>query len=854
MGEARSTDRLPIEEVLADLVAAVEARGRAVLVAPPGAGKTTRVPPALAASRGGQVVVVEPRRIAARAAARRVAAEVGAELGGRVGHHVRFDRKASDRTEVLFCTEGILLARLQDDPFLEGVSAVVFDEFHERSLDADLGLAMVARSAADARDDLAVVVMSATLDPGPVARFLGDAPVVVSEGRSHPVETVFLPTERDERPEDHLARGVDEALRRGSGDVLAFLAGVGEIKRAEARLARRGDVDVHTLYGDLDPGRQDAALRPGPRRRVVLATNVAESSVTVGGVDAVVDAGEARVLRIDAATGIDRLRVERIGRASADQRRGRAGRLGPGVCVRLWSAIDDRALDPALAPEVERVDLAASALQLKLFGEADLAAFPWFQRPRAAAIRAAEELLGMLGAVGDSGRVTELGRRIARLPLHPRLGALVLSGAELGDARGAALAAAMLSERDPFVRGAFGRDDHARDATDSDVEERCAALEAFEASGGRARRYGPLEVAPPAARNVLRVRDAILRSLPRGAANGAAGEHAAEALGRAVLAGFPDRLCVRRGEGGRARMVGGRGVELARSSGVTESELFVAVHVGAPARGRRDDLVWVASGVRREWIDGGETHVEVEPVFDDQAARVVGRRRERLGPLVLSEEDAPLPSGPEVERALLAAAREDPRRALGLSDEALAKDRDARERLARLELLRRHAPELGLPAFTDDALDALLPSLVTGARSFADLAKRRPLDVFFGALEFHQAQALEREAPERIRVPSGSHLRLDYGDGTSAPVLAVKIQELFGLAETPAVAFGRVKVLLHLLAPNGRPQQVTDDLASFWGTTYAQVRKDLRGRYPKHPWPEDPWTAPPTARAKRRRR
>ena len=455
MGEARSTDRLPIEEVLADLVAAVEARGRAVLVAPPGAGKTTRVPPALAASRGGQVVVVEPRRIAARAAARRVAAEVGAELGGRVGHHVRFDRKASDRTEVLFCTEGILLARLQDDPFLEGVSAVVFDEFHERSLDADLGLAMVARSAADARDDLAVVVMSATLDPGPVARFLGDAPVVVSEGRSHPVETVFLPTERDERPEDHLARGVDEALRRGSGDVLAFLAGVGEIKRAEARLARRGDVDVHTLYGDLDPGRQDAALRPGPRRRVVLATNVAESSVTVGGVDAVVDAGEARVLRIDAATGIDRLRVERIGRASADQRRGRAGRLGPGVCVRLWSAIDDRALDPALAPEVERVDLAASALQLKLFGEADLAAFPWFQRPRAAAIRAAEELLGMLGAVGDSGRVTELGRRIARLPLHPRLGALVLSGAELGDARGAALAAAMIAslEKKPASGG-----------------------------------------------------------------------------------------------------------------------------------------------------------------------------------------------------------------------------------------------------------------------------------------------------------------------------------------------------------------------------------------------------------------
>ncbi|MEO1698270.1 MAG: ATP-dependent helicase HrpB [Planctomycetota bacterium] len=850
-------EALSIDDVLADLVSAVARTRRAVLVAPPGAGKTTRVPVALSGLRrgAGQVVVLEPRRIAARAAARRVAAELGVRVGERVGHHVRFDRRASDATEILFCTEGVFLSRLQADPFLDGVAAVVFDEFHERSLDADLALAMAARTAREVRDDLDLVVMSATLDPEPVARFLGDAPVVVSEGRAHPVETVFVPAVRDERAEDHVARGVAEALERGAGDVLVFLAGVGEIRRAQERFAGRKDVDVLPLYGDLSPDEQDAALRAGPRRRVVLATNVAESSVTVAGVDAVVDAGTARVLRHDAESGVDRLEVERIDRAAADQRAGRAGRLGPGVCVRLWSAIDDRTLEPFLVPEIRRADLAGAALALLRWGERDLAAFPWFEAPAPRALRAAEELLGMLGATDASGRITRLGERIARLPLHPRLAALVLDGAARGDAEGAALAAAMLSEREPFRRS----DAASRDACDSDVEERVRALEAFEDSGGRARRHGPLEVAPAAARGVLRVRDSVLRALPKDARRG--DRRDADALARSVLAGFPDRLCVRReGDGARtdrgaprARMVGGRGVQLGRSSGVTESELFVAVRVGSAARAADDDIVWVASGVAREWVDGGEVRISTRPVFDPAARKVVGKRREMLGALVLAEKDQPLGAGPEVEDVLLDAARAEPRVALGLDTEALERDRDTATLLARLELLRIHAPELELPATDDAALAALLPMLVSGARSYSDLQRRRPLAVLLGTLSHAQRSALDLEAPERIEVPSGSHLRLDYGDGSSAPVLAVKIQELFGLLETPRVARGRVPVLLHLLAPNGRPQQVTDDLASFWGTTYAQVRKDLRGRYPKHPWPENPLTAQPTARAKRRR-
>lgn len=853
MGGAR--DALPIDEVLEGVVDSVRERHAAVLVAPPGAGKTTRVPPALEAAGLGPVVVLEPRRIAARAAARRVAEENGWTVGGEVGYHVRFDRRASRGTRVLFCTEGILLARLQDDPFLEGVGCVVFDEFHERSLDADLALAMVRRVQAEARADLSILATSATLQAEPIAHFLSGAPIVRSEGRLFPVETRFLARERtagtgryggEERAEDHVARGVRAALEGSDGDVLVFLAGVGEIRRSAERLAGLGDVDVVELYGDLPPEKQDAALRAGPRRRVVLATNVAESSVTVDGVRAVVDSGEARVLRHDAGSGLDRLRVERIDRAAADQRAGRAGRIGPGLCIRLWSAVDDRTLEPRIEPEVRRLDVASAALQLALWGEADVAAFPWFELPRPDALGRAASLLSDLDALDGKGRITERGRALARLPLHPRLATLVLDGAGRGAALEAATAAAMLSERDPFRRD--GRRDAPRpDATDSDVLDRVDALLDFEDRGRRSTPVG--ELSAGGARMVLRARDQILRAVrDRGSDPVESGDGRFEALARAVLAAFPDRLCRRRPDDPeRAVMAGGRGVRLGRETGVTEAELFVAVRVAPSRRGGEEDRVVLASAVDREWVDGGEVRVAVEAVFDPRAERVVGRRRERLGPLVLAESDHPLPSGEEVEAVLLAAARRDPARALGLDRDEVQGVRE------RLRFLRAHATELDLPDPTDEAFAALLPHLVPGRRSFADLRSAPVLDVFLGGLSHEQRVALDASAPERILVPSGSRLRLAY-DGDRPPVLAVRIQEMFGLADTPRIAGGRVPVLLHLLAPNGRPQQVTDDLASFWGDVYHRVRKDLRARYPKHEWPEDPLTARPTSRARRRRR
>ena len=831
---------LPVDEVVPELLDALRTSGAAVLVAPPGAGKTTRVPPALERAGFGPVVVLEPRRIAARAAARRVAEETGARLGQEVGYQVRFDRCATRATRTLFCTEGIVLRRLQEDPFLENVGCLVFDEFHERNLDADLALAMARRVRAEAREDLRLLVMSATLEAEPVAAFLGDAPVVRSEGRLFPVETEFLPAlargHQQERVEDHVARAVPIALERSEGDVLAFLPGVGEIRRTRERLEpllRTRGVACHPLYGELKPQEQDAALRAGAGRRVVLATNVAESSVTVQGVRAVVDAGLARVPRQDPAIGLDRLEVERIDRAAADQR---AGRVGPGLCLRLWSAADDRTLAPYLQPEVKRLDLAGPVLELACWGEVDPSAFPWFEAPTPDALQRARDLLRELGAIDERGGPTQRGRAASALPLHPRLAAMVLEGSERGVLDRAALAAALLAERDPFRRD--HRQPH-RDVSDSDVLDRVRALEEHERSGRTSFEIGELHRG--AARGLLRASDQIERLAGPGRDSR---EDADDALLRAVLAGFRDRLCRRRADDPeRGVMIGGRGVRMGRESRVTEAELFCAVDVMA---GGAESLVRLASGVEREWVDGGRTRTVVEPVFDESTGRVVGRRRELLGSLVLSERDHPLDDPVATERVLLEAARRDPVRALALDRPEIAELR------ARVACLAEWRPELELLPADEPAFAELLPMLVAGRRSFRDLAAAPVLDTFLGSLTHQQRTALDRDAPERIPVPSGSRLKLTYEPGRP-PVLAVRIQEVFGLAETPTVAGGRVRVLLHLLAPNRRPQQVTDDLASFWRDVYQVVRKELRARYPKHDWPENPLQAKARSRPKRRR-
>jgi ATP-dependent helicase HrpB len=848
---------LPIDEALPQLLAALEGSANAVLRAPAGAGKTTRVPPALLEHGRvqGRLVMLEPRRIAARAAARRIAEERGWEVGREVGYQVRFERRATRDTHLLVVTEGILVQMLQADPFLDGVGALVFDEVHERSLFTDLALAMARRVQREARPELRLLAMSATLEAVPLAAFLGDCPVVESAGRLFPVEVAYL--ERpDERPlAAQIAAGVRRALAAIEGDVLVFLPGVGEIRAAEEALApfaaERG-FSVTPLYGDLPAEQQDAALRPLGRRKVVLATNVAESSVTVDGVRAVVDSGLARTLRYDAGSGLDRLVLGRISRASSDQRCGRAGRQAPGWCLRLWTAHEQRGLVPFERPEIARVDLAWPALQLLAWGERDLTGFGWLEPPDPAALARALDLLAGLGAL-EGGHVTALGQSLARFPLHPRLARLLVGGARRGVLHESALAAALLSERDPFrAPRQHGRPSELgsrRTSSRSDVLDRVEALAAF------SRRHpagDELPLQPGAARQTLRAAEQLEsmagRLLDGPTADSAEAPHVdpADALLAALAEAYPDRIARRREPGSpRAVMVGGKGLRLAPSSAVVEEELFAAVDLDAGREGPQSEA-WVrlASGVKREWLAAGTTTLD-ELTFDGERERVVAFRRTRFADLVLDEREVPVRDATAAAELLSTAAATDLSRALPLDQPETA------GLLTRLQCLREWRPELDLPACDAAALRELLPALCAGRRSFAELRQVPLAEVLLGTLSHRQREALAREAPERLVVPSGSAIRLRYEPGRP-PVLAARIQELFGLAETPRVAGGRVPVLLHLLAPNQRPQQVTDDLASFWRTTYREVRRELAGRYPKHAWPEDPLAAAPQRGPRRR--
>jgi len=840
-------DPLPIDAVLPELLDVLRRHPSAVLRAPTGAGKTTRVPPALldaGLAGAGRVVVLEPRRLAARAAARRMSAERGTRLGDDVGYHVRFDRQAGPHTRIITVTPGILLRQLQDDPFLESTGVVVFDEFHERGLESDLALGMVRLIQQTVRPELRVVVMSATLAVEAVAAYLDHCPVVASEGRQYPVTIRYQPRPPTESLAEALAAAVARLLDQTAGDLLVFLPGVGEIRqtaRALEALAEARDLAVVPLYGDLAPEQQDAALLPQARRKVVLATNVAETSVTVEGVSAVIDSGQARELQYDPAVGLDRLKLTPISRASADQRAGRAGRTGAGVCVRLWSEVSHRARPEQTEPEIRRVDLAGAVLQLLAAGEKDVLRFPWLEPPREATVAQALLLLRRLGAL-DEGGVTELGRALVRLPVQPRLGRLLLEGQRLGQPQRVALAAALLAERDPFGRGPEPTTAAGHHRTLSDVLDRLEAVEEYERSGRTATAHGTLHQG--AMRFLLQARDQLLRALrdnTRGAARAAPDPD--EVVLRALLAAFPDRVARRRAPGARRGvMVGGRGVTLAPASGVTESELFVCVDVDAS---HTEAWVRLASAVQRDWLPADLVRTTTEVAFHPETERVTARRRVCYEDLLLEEMPAAAPDGDEVARVLAAAASERLERVLPPDDSAAGLFR------VRVRCLRAWLPELGLPAFDDAELRELLSWLCPGKRSFEELRRGDWLGVFQGRLTHPQLQAVEREAPERLEVPSGSRIALKY-EPSRPPVLAVRIQEVFGLVDTPRIAAGRVRVLLHLLAPNFRPQQVTDDLASFWANTYPQVRKELRARYPKHAWPEDPLSAPPQRGPKRR--
>ncbi|MHC4837223.1 MAG: ATP-dependent helicase HrpB [Planctomycetota bacterium] len=842
--DARPTP-LPVDEALPELLDALRGPGAAVLIAPPGAGKTTRVPPAIldaGLAGDGRIVMLQPRRVAARASARRIADERGTRMGGEVGYRVRFDDRTSAETRIEVLTEGLLTRRLQADPFLEGVSVVILDEFHERSLHADLAVALLREIRADARPDLKIVVMSATLDPGPVSAFLGDCPVVRSEGRTFPVSV-----EHDPRPDERwlevraaiAARAA--AARDAEGDVLVFLPGVGEIERTRRVLLEDEGVTVPVLplHGRLRAEAQDAALAADPSPKIVLATNIAETSVTLPRVRTVVDAGLAREPRYDAAVGLERLETVRISRASADQRTGRAGRTGPGRCRRLWTAAVESSLADADRPEVRRVDLARAILEIRAWG-AEPATFGWFEAPPASHVERAERLLVRLGAL-DAGGLTGVGRALLALPVHPRLARVVLEGCRRGCLDEATAVAALASERDIFREPP----DH---SDRSDLTIRLDALRHSEAGG----RDGRLDRG--AVRAVTRVRDQLrkmARRLPEDAARagGRVGPCDEQALTRLLLCGFPDRVARRRGAGeSRFRLAGGGGARLDPRSVVRDADLILAVSMEAGRRGQHaEHVVRVASAIQRDWL---ETTTATETRFDEAEQAVRQRQVTRFLDLVLDERPAGADADPaQVAAALAEAAAPRPERAFRIDD-------DTRALLSRLRALAAWMPELGLPTFREldtpqDAPTDLVHMLCAGRRSFAELQRAPVRDALSGLLTHDHKAALARHAPSRMRLSNGVEARLSY-DADGPPVLAARVQQLFGVRETPTVAGGRVKVVVHLLAPNGRPTQITQDLESFWRDSYQLVRKDLRGRYPKHDWPEDPTHAKPSRPGRRR--
>ena len=808
---------LPIDDALPELLDALRRAGQAVLVAPPGSGKTTRAPCAVldaGLAGAGRVLVLQPRRVAARLAARRVAWERGTALGGEVGYQVRFERRMGRHTRIAFLTEGLLLRRLQADPFLEGVGCVVLDELHERSLQVDLALALLREVRASAREDLKLLVMSATIDPEPVVGFLGGpaaCPVVRAEGRRFPVEHRYL-DQPDTLPlETRCARAVRRALVESEeGHVLAFLPGAPEIERTARALGQPAGALVLPLHGRLGPDQQDRALAPSTQRKVVLATNIAQTSVTLEGVRAVVDTGLVKQPRLDPALGLERLELGRIAIDAADQRAGRAGRTGPGLAYRLWTRAEQNLLAPATEPEIRRADLVPAVLALRAWG-ADPASFGWFEAPPSASWQAAESLLQELGALDLRGRVTPLGRRMEALGVHPRLARVVVEG----HAQGCLAEAAEI------------------------------AASASEPPGGVAR-LGEL---------LRREARRALGPEPAPSSSPAASDPAAW-----LLAGFPDRVGLQRRPGGRRyRLVGGRGAQLEEGCEAEGSPLILAVSLRAARRGERaEHRITRALALEPEQLEleDGE-----ELAFDPEREAVVARRVTRYRDLVLRERPATQPVDPAAAAVLLGAEAADrPQRALRLRDED-------RALLDRVRFLAHHLPELGWPELGD--LSSLLPELCVGRRSFADLRAVDWSRELRRRLTGPQLAALEREAPERLPVPSGSSVLLRYPDSgglrarpwgapdtpaPEPPVLAARIQQLFGMLRTPRVARGRVPVLVHLLAPNQRPAQVTQDLESFWRDTYHQVRKDLRGRYPKHAWPEDPSTAIPEDRPRRCRR
>ncbi len=835
---------LPITDVLPDLRAALREHPRAVLEAPTGAGKTTRVPPALLDEDwldGKTILMLEPRRLAARAAARRMASERGEEPGATVGYRVRMDTRVSAQTRIEVVTEGVLTRMLQDDPALSEVGLIIFDEFHERNLQTDLGLALTLDVQRVLRDDLRMLVMSATLDRSAVAEALDGAPTVVSEGRSYPVETHYL----DRRPRGHIEPHVTSAIHRAladePGDLLVFLPGAGEIRRVADQLDDEGmpdHVTVHPLYGNLSYKAQDRAIEPSPpgKRKVVLATSIAETSLTIEGIRVVIDSGQMRVPRFDPQSGMTRLETVNVSKASADQRRGRAGRLGPGVCYRLWTPHTQQHLKAYAAPEIAEADLAPLALELALWGVQDPDELTWLDSPPASAFEQARDLLRRLDAIDDDGQITEHGRDMAGLGLHPRLAHMILNARTLGLGGLAADLAALLSERDIF-KGEGG-------PPDADLRLRLEALQRMRQGDRATPEFAQgYHVGRGAARHVLRVAKHWRRKLRVSPP----APDAIDACGLLVAFAYPDRIAERRSsDGQRFRLRNGRAAALSRPQLLSDAAYLSIAHLDGR---RRESRIFTAAPLRESDLHdyfGDQIESEEHIAWDAGAQLVRARSRQRLGAIILKDGPLAEPDPAALARGILEGVRQH-----GL--DLLPWTKNARQLQERLVFLHHH--DEAWPDVTDDTLldtldDWLLPH-VYGMKRAEDLKSLHMTQILKDQLTWEQRDRLDELAPTHLTVPSGSRRPIDYSN-PDAPVLAVRLQEMFGATETPRVAGGRVPLTLHLLSPAQRPVQITQDLANFWDHTYFEVRKDMKGRYPKHYWPDDPHSATPTNRTKPR--
>ncbi|WP_454852987.1 ATP-dependent helicase HrpB [Rhizobium binxianense] len=814
-----SLPELPVSQVLPDIAAALADRKRAVLSAPPGAGKTTLVPLHLLDEpwRGdGRVILLEPRRLAARAAAARMASLLGEQVGETVGYRMRLDNRVSARTRIEVVTEGVFTRMILDDPELSGVATVIFDEFHERSLDADFGLALALDVQSALREDLRILVMSATLDVERVAALLGDPPVIESKGRSFPIDVRHQDRPAGERIEETVTRAILDAHANESGSILAFLPGQAEITRTAERLEGRfaPETLIAPLYGNLGQREQDAAIRPAAAgtRKIVLATSIAETSITIDGVRVVIDSGLQRLPVFDASTGITRLETVRVSRASADQRAGRAGRTEPGIAIRLWHPGQTAALPAFTPPQILSSDLSGLVLDLAHWGAQDTRSLSFVDQPPETTLKEARALLAQLGALDKDGRLTARGRLMRDLALPPRLAAMVVSAGETGHARDAAMIAVLLTEQ-----GLGG--------TGIDIEERLRRFksergERAEASRRLAGRLANGLDAPPATAPVL--------------------------AGQLLLHAFPDRIALQRGGRGRFVMANGRGAELPETERLAGSQMLVIADLTGRAAQAR---ILAAAEVTRADVEAelpSEIRTDEQTFFDRQSRQVRARRATRLGAIVFDETPLPRPSGEAVARALADGIRE-----IGLGELPFSKE--AVQLRERIGFLRRTIGELW-PDMSDDALLSRLDEWFTPyqgeARGLADLSAAGLSNGLMSLVPHELQRELGRLAPTHFEAPTGQRHPIRY-DGEE-PVLTIRVQELFGLKQHPAIAGGRLPLLLELTSPAHRPIQTTRDLPGFWAGSWKDVRAEMRGRYPKHPWPERPEDAAPTTRVKPR--